>query len=213
MGVRVVILAAVLSLLSSAAVAAGAAGAGVNDEPTRTAPPMAPFKRGPLVEGSIGMYAPAGKLKNYSAPGPWMRVSVGWDFSRWLAAFVTGDAAFLSTGRAPPPPGERSYILYGFGVGARFSIPATERVLFPIRVDLGAHRVADGGVLSTYQFNSARELDVSYGATVGVEWRAATRHLSLILEAGVRSDGSLSQSGRSDSALGIVSALSIHSTL
>ena len=206
---RVVIVPAIVSLSSLA----GGAASAVPDEPTRTAPPMAPFKRGLLVEGSLGVYAPTGKLKNYSPPGPWMRVSLGWDFSRWLAAFVSGDAAFLSTSRAPPPPGERAYVLYGFGVGARFSIPATERILFPIRVDLGAHRVADGGVLSTYQFNSARELDVSYGATVGVEWRAASRHLSLILEAGVRSDGSLTQAGRADSALAVVSALSIHSTL
>lgn len=184
-----------------------------DDEPMRTAPPMAPFKRGPLVEGTVGMYAPTGKLKNYSSPGPWMRVSLGWDFTRWLSAFVTGDAAFLSTNRAPPPPGERGYILYGFGVGARVSIPASERILFPIRVDLGAHRVADSGVLATYQFNSARELDVSYGATVGLELRAATRHLGIILEGGIRNDGALTQSGRSDSPLAVVSALSIHSTL
>jgi hypothetical protein len=202
--VRFAICAAVL-LLPSLALA--------QDDVVHPAPPMAPFKRGPLVEGSVGIYAPTGRLKNYSSPGPWMRLSVGWDFSRWLAVFATGDAAFLSTNRAPPPPGERGYVVYGFGLGARFSIPATERIRFPLRVDLGAHRVEDSGVLSTYQFNSARDLDVSYGATAGVEWRAASRHLGIILEFGVRSDGALSQSGRSDSPLAIVSALSIHSTL
>jgi hypothetical protein len=183
------------------------------DEPTRTAPPMAPFKRGPLVEGSLGVYAPTGRLKNITAPGPWMRLSIGWDFTHWLAAFVSGDAAFLSTGRAPPPPGERGYVLYGFGVGARVAIPASERIRFPIRFDLGAHRAADGGVLSTYGYNDARDLNVSYGATVGLEWRAATRHLGLIIEGGIRNDSSLGQAGRSDGTLAIVSAISVHSTL
>lgn len=201
---RIAILATIVALPSVAA---------AEDDAVNAAPPMAPFKRGVLVEGSVGLYAPTGKLKNYSSPGPWMRLSVGFDFTRWLSAFVTGDTAFLSTNRAPPPPGDRAYLIYGFGVGARLSIPATTRVLFPIRVDLGAHRAADSGVLTTYQFNSARQLDVSYGATAGVEWRAATRHLGIIVEGGVRSDGALTQSGRSDSALAIVSAISIHSTL
>lgn len=201
---RIGIFAAIIALPSIAA---------AQDDSTQIAPPMAPFKRGPLVEGTLGMYAPAGRLKNVTAPGPWMRLSLGWDFSKWLSAFVSGDAAFLSTGRAPPPPSERGYILYGFGVGARLSIPASDRVRFPLRVDLGAHRVADGGVLATYGFNSARELGVSYGATVGVEWRAATRHLGLVLEGGIRNDTALAQAARSDSTLGIVAALSVHSTL
>jgi len=180
---------------------------------TSTAPPMAPFKRGPLVEGSIGMYAPTGRLKNYSAPGPWMRLTAGMDITKWLAIFASGDCAFLSTNRAPPPPGERGYLLYGFGVGARFSIAANERIRFPIRVDLGGHRVADSGVLATYEFGDARELAVSYGATAGIEWRASSRHFGIILEGGVRNDTGLAQRGRSDGPLAVVTALSLHSTL
>jgi len=176
-------------------------------------PPMAPFKRGVLVEGSIGMYAPTGRLKNYSSPGPWMRVSLGYDLSKWLAAFVSGDCAFLSTDRAPPPPGDRGYLLYGFGLGARLSIPASERIRFPLRVELGGHRVADAGVLGTYLFGDARGVEVSYGATAGIEWRAPSRHFGIILEGGVRNDTGLSQAGRSDGPLAVVTALSLHSTL
>lgn len=202
-----------MRLLIFAAILALPSVAWAEDDAVRTGPPMAPFKRGPLVEGSLGVYAPTGRLKNLTAPGPWMRVSLGWDFTSWLAAFVSGDAAFLSTGRAPPPPGERGYVLYGFGVGARFAVPASERIRIPLRVDLGAHSAADGGVLATYGYNDARDLNVSYGATLGLEWRAATRHLGVILEGGVRSDSGLGQAGRSSGTLAIVSALSIHSTL
>ncbi len=183
------------------------------DTGVSTAPPMAPFKRGPLVEGSIGMYAPAGRLKNYSAPGPWMRLTVGYDINKWLALFAAGDCAFLSTDRAPPPPGDRAYLLYGFGFGARFSLPAGERLRFPLRAEIGGHRVADAGVLSTYEFAGARDLSVSYGATAGIEWRAASRHFGIILEGGIRNDSGLSQRQRSDSPIAIVSALSLHYTL
>lgn len=187
--------------------------AAAQDMDVSTAPPMAPFKRGPLIEGSIGMYAPTGRLKNLSAPGPWMRLTVGYDISKWLALFAEGDAAFLSTNRAPPPPGERGYVLYGFGIGTRLSIPAGERIRFPLRFELGGHKVADAGVLSTYEFADAKELAVSYGATAGIEWRAASRHFGLILEGGIRNDSGLSQRQRSDTPIAIVSALSLHYTL
>jgi len=204
--VRARFLAALLMLAS-------ASPASAQDVDATPSPPLAPFKRGVLVEGSLGMYAPTGRLKNYSAPGPWMRLTVGYDLSKWLAIFASGDCAFLSTGRAPPPPGDRGYLLYGFGFGARFSVPASERIRFPLRVELGGHRVADSGVLGTYLFGDARGMEVSYGATGGIEWRAASRHYGIILEGGVRNDTGLGQQGRSDSPLAFVSALSLHSTL
>jgi hypothetical protein len=144
-----------------------AAPASAQDVDATPAPPLAPFKRGVLVEGSIGMYAPTGRLKEYSAPGPWMRVSAGYDLSKWLAFFVSGDCAFLSTNRAPPPPGDRGYLLYGFGLGTRLSIPASERLRFPVRIEIGGHRVADAGVLRTYLFGDARGFEVSNGAREG----------------------------------------------
>lgn len=198
-----------------ALVVASVSAARADDAPSAPVPPMAPFRRGPLVEGTLGTYAPLGPLKRVTAPGPWLRISAGYDFSKWLAVFATGDAAFLATNRASPPPGERGYVLWGFGVGARVSIPAGERWRFPLRVDLGAHKASDGGVLETYGFNSTHDLasGFSYGATAGVEWRAASRHFGILVEGGVRNDAAFSYAGKSDAPLAVVAGASLHYTL
>ncbi len=177
------------------------------------APPMAPFKRGPLVEGTLGVYAPTGRLKRLSAPGPWMRVAIGYDISKWLAVFVAGDAAFLTTGRAPPPPGERGYVLWGFSGGVRLAINVTDRVRIPVRLELGAHRASDGGVLGAYGFSDARDLGLSWGGSTGLEWRAASRHYGIFGEVGIRNDSSFTALGRSESPFAIVSGLGLHYTL
>jgi len=166
-----------------------------------------------MVEGTIGVYAPSGRLKRISAPGPWMRITIGYDVTRWLGLFVAGDAAFLSTNRAPPPPGERAYAVYGFGGGARFSFGITNRIRIPIRVELGVHRTNDKGVLASYGFNDTADFGLSYGATVGVEWRAMSRHFGIILEGGVRNDSNLTHAARAESPLAIVSGLTLHYTL
>lgn len=176
-------------------------------------PPMAPFRRGALVEGSVGTYAPLGSLGRVSAPAPLFRLSAGWDFSRWFATFASADAAFLDTGRAPPPPGARGYVLYGFGVGLRASVPAGERWRFPVRLDLGAHKASDNGVLRTYGFLSATELGISYGATAGIEWRALSRHFGVLVEGGVRADSAVRKASDPGAPLAIIAAASLHYTL
>lgn len=174
---------------------------------------MAPFRRGPLVEGTLGVYAPTGTLKNLSAPGPWLRLALGWDFTRWLAVYAAGDVAFLSTGRAPPPPGERGYMVWGFGGGLKLSLPIGERVRIPLRAELGMHRVADDGVLVNYGYASARDLGFSYGAMLGFEWRAASRHYGLAVEAGIRNDSALAFPGKSQSPFAILGGVTLHYTL
>lgn len=196
-------------------VALGETRAQADDELNAPVPPMAPFRRGVLVEGTVGAYAPTGPLKNVSSPGPWLRLSAGYDFSKWLAVFATGDAAFLSTDRAPPPPGTRAYVLYGLGVGARVSLPAGERLRFPLRVEIGAHKASDEGVLKTYGFAKTGDLSngFSWGATLGIEWRARSRHFGIVLEGGVRNDGAFAYTGKNDKPFAIVSGASLHYTL
>lgn len=204
-------------LLAASAIACAvvvAPGAHAQDaSPIPMAPPLAPFKRGPMFEGTAGVYAPSGALARVSAPGPWLRLSVGWDFTRWLSVFGTFDGAFLATDRAPPPPGSRAYVLWGFGGGARVSIGVTDRVRIPLRVDVSAHEVDDDGVLAVYGFDRARDLGLSYGGTTGLEWRAASRHFGLILEGGVRRDTALESAWRGGGPLAIVAGLGIHYTL
>jgi hypothetical protein len=183
------------------------------DVPAAAAPPMAPFKRGLLVEGNVGVYAPTGTIKNLVAPGPMMRVALGWDFNKWFGVFAAGDVAFLSTGRAPPPPGDRAFLLWGLGGGARVSLGITERVRIPLRLEIAMRRVEDGGVLAVYGYNTAKDLSFGYGGTLGLEWRASSRHFGVLAEAGVRNDTGLEFPGKSQPALAIVGTLGVHYTL
>jgi hypothetical protein len=203
--VRALAIAAVFALIPTSARA--------DDVPVTAAPPVAPFKRGPLVEGGIGVYAPVGRIKNLVAPGPMMRVALGWDFKKWFGIFGAFDSAFLSTGRAPPPPGERAFVLWGFGAGLRASLGIGERVRIPLKIELGMHKAADGGVLASYGYTSAADFGFSYGATLGIEYRAVSRHFGILLEGGVRNDTALEYPTKSQAPMAIVGTLGVHYTL
>lgn len=213
-------LAFALLLVGASPIAASPAGAqgAVRDEDADVAaslapPPLAPFRAGPSIEGTVGVYAPTGRLSKVSAPGPWIRVTVGWDLTRWLAFYGAGDAAFLVTGRAPAPPAPRAYVLYGVGGGAKVSLPIGARVRIPLRAELGVRTVDDGGLLEIYGFGRTRDLGLSWGATAGVEWRAASRHFGLVLEGGVRNDDVVVAPARESMALAVVAGIGIHYTL
>ena len=177
------------------------------------APPPPPWKGGFAVDGTLGTYAPAGKLKRITGPGPWARLTAGWEFTKWLGVFVAFDAAFLSTDRASPPPGERGYILWGFGGGVRFSLPLGNRWRIPARFEIGAHKVDDNGVLATYSFNDAQSFGVSLGAMTGLEWRAASRHFGIAIEGGVRTDAAMKNSLHSETPLAILAGVIVRYTL
>lgn len=177
------------------------------------APPPPPWKGGFAVDGTLGTYAPVGKLKRITSPGPWARLTAGWEFTKWLGVFVAFDAAFLSTDRASPPPGERGYILWGFGGGVRFSLPLGTRWRIPARFEIGAHKADDNGVLATYSFNDAQSFGVSLGAMTGLEWRASSRHFGVALEGGVRTDSSMKNSVRAETPLAILAGVIVRYTL
>jgi hypothetical protein len=192
------------------------------EEPAETAeaelpfaapPPYAPFKRGPFVEGSVGVYGPTGRIKTVSAPGPWARISAGFDFTRWVGAYVMFDSAFLDTGRGSPPPDPRGYALWGFGLGARLSLGLGDRFRIPFRLELSWHKTDDNGVLATYGFNDASSFNVSFGGATGIEWRAPTRHFGVAAEIGLRNDSALAHSQRAQSPLAIIGALVVRYTL
>ena len=174
------------------------------------APPLAPFRRGVAFEGMLGTYAPTGPLKHVSAPGPWMRLAVGFDFTKWFSAFVSGDAAFLTTERAPPPPGPRAYSFYGFSGGLRFALPIG-RVRVPLRAEIGVHEAKDDGVLGAYGFDFVHGLSLGWALSTGLEIRAKSRHYGLGFEVGVRNDTSFTKGGGSPYAL--QGGLLVHYTL
>ncbi len=175
------------------------------------APPLPPFRRGVTFEGVIGTYAPTGPLKKISAPGPWIRLAVGYDFTKWFQAFVSGDAAFLTTDRAPPPPGPRAYSFYGFSGGLRFALPIG-RVRVPLRAEIGVHEANDYGVLGAYGFDFVHGLSLGWAVSTGLEIRAKSRHYGIGFEVGIRNDTSFAKSG-SGGPYAFQGGLLVHYTL
>jgi hypothetical protein len=176
-------------------------------------PPPPPWRAGPDVDATLGIYAPLGKLKRVSAPGPWMRLTAGYEVTSWLGIFAAFDSAFLATNRANPPPGERGYVLWGFGGGARFSLPLTPRWRIPLRVEIGAHKVDDQGVLQTYGFSNGHSFGLSYGAMIGVEWRATSRHFGIAVEWGVRNDAAVKDDAGTSAPLAMLGGVLLRYTL
>lgn len=176
-------------------------------------PPPPPWRRGVTVDGTLGAYAPLGRLKRVSSAGPWTRITAGYELASWLGLFVGFDTAFLSTNRASPPPGERGYVLWGFGGGARVSLPLGLKWRIPLRLEVGAHKADDGGVLASYGFPDARSFGLSYGAMLGLEYRAPSRHFGVATELGVRRDAALQHEARSEAPMAIVGGLLVRYTL
>ena len=176
-------------------------------------PPPPPWRRGPDVDGTIGVYAPLGRLKRVSSVAPWARLTGGYDLAPWIGLFVGFDSTFLSTNRASPPPGERGYVLWGFSGGARLSLPLGPRWRIPLRLELGAHKADDAGVLASYGFPDARSFGLSYGAMLGLEYRAPSRHFGVATEWGVRRDAALQDETRSAAPLALVGGVLVRYTL
>src|SRR5690606_40779188 len=52
----------------------------------------------------------------------------GYEPTSWLLVFAEADLTLGRTSRASPPPDPRAYALYGFGAGARLTVPVGDRV-------------------------------------------------------------------------------------
>jgi hypothetical protein len=176
-------------------------------------PPLRPFKSGFALEGSVGAYVPTGELARLCSPAVHQRLTLGWDFARWLAAYGFGDLAFLATDRAPPPPGEKGFAYWGFGIGIKLSVPLGERWLLPVRIEGSFHRAEDSGVLATYGFADADKLSLGYGGGLGLEWRAKSRHYGVVLELSARRESGLSAPRASGGVVVLMPSLGLHYTL
>jgi hypothetical protein len=89
------------------------------------------------------------------------------------------------TSYANRPPEPRTYALFGFGSGARFTWQALERIGFYVQGDLGLASVSED-VLSSYGYRDANRLGPYFGGLLGVDWYQVNPHYALSLYGGVR---------------------------
>jgi hypothetical protein len=148
-------------------------------------PPPPPRRHGVVIEGSVGALGHLGDMKHVSPVAPWFRLQAGYEIFDWLMAFGQGDVALANTSYAHRPPDQRSYALFGFGVGARASWQPLSALGFYLQGEAGLGSV-DQDVLSTYGYRKAGQLRPYFGGTLGVEWFQINPHYGLALYGGAR---------------------------
>jgi hypothetical protein len=149
------------------------------------APPPPPAHHGVVVESSIGAIGHLGTMKNISPTSPWFHLQLGYEPFKWLMVFGESDVAFSSTGYASPPPDPRSYFLFGFGGGGRFTVKFTDRFGAYVQGSVGMARVSDD-VLSVYGYQNATTFNPYFGGALGLEWYQVSPHYALAVHGGVR---------------------------
>ena len=149
------------------------------------APPPPPRHKGFVVESSIGAFGQIGAMKSISPVAPWFHLQFGYEPLRFLMVFAESDLMISNTSYAPPPPGPRTYALWGFGAGLRGTVKPTDRVGLYLQGSFGGAEV-NADVLGIYGYPNADKFNLYFGGELGVEWYQVSPHMALALHGGVR---------------------------
>jgi hypothetical protein len=123
--------------------------------------------------------------------------------------FAEGDVSFTSTAYASPPPPPRTYWLYGFGGGVRFTIGLGEQFGLFLQGSIGGARISEENTLSIYGYENADELSAYFSGLLGFEWYQVNPHLGLALHGGIRQYNGLERERASQGPVAWVSALAL----
>jgi hypothetical protein len=176
------------------------------------APPPPPHRHGVTIESSIGALTYLGPLQHITPTSPWFHLKLGFEPWRWLLVFAETDQVFSTTSYAHPPPPPRTYRMYGFGGGLRFTVKFIER--------LGGYVEGSGGiaeastdVLEVYGYTHATEWSPYFGGRLGLEWYPVNPHLAVSAHGGVRSyQAGLKREQSQELALAVLGGLALRYT-
>lgn len=178
---------------------------------TPEAPPPAPYKKTLVLDASLGAMGFLGQFGKVAPTAPWMHVQLGYEFFRWLMVYGEGELAFTDTSNKLDPPNTRAFPIYGFGGGARFTIPFTDRFGAYAQGGLGFLRAdVPTNALGIIGFRDAESFGVYLGARLGVEWYQIDRHFALGANVGIKlAQGFAQLGGGSDTPLALDGGASI----
>ena len=175
------------------------------------APPPPPYKSTVVIDSSLGALVFLGKFGSTAPPAPWFHTQVGYEIFKWLMAFGEGELAFTDTSGSQDPPKTRTFPIFGFGAGARFTVRFTDRFGAYLQGSLGAMK-ADirTNALGIIGFKDAESLGLYLGGHLGVEWYQLDRHFALGATTGLREAmGFKRRGGGSDTPLALDAGASI----
>lgn len=179
--------------------------------PPPEAPPAAAYRRTLVLDTSLGAMVFLGELGKVAPPAPWLHTQVGGELLRWLMLFGEGELAFTDTSNKVKPPRTRTFPIFGFGGGARFTVRLTERVGVFTQASLGAMKAdISKNALGVIGFRDVERLGVYGAGRMGVEWYQVDRHFGLGVQGGLRYAPSLARVGASgDTPLAVDAGLSL----
>lgn len=176
------------------------------------APPPPPRRHGLNVEAGLGALTHLGPLAHVSPTSPWFHLQVGYEPFRWLMVFGETDLVFSNTSYAAQPPPSRTYRLYGFGPGLRFSLPFGEHFGGYLEGSAGLSRISDD-LLAIYGYTQATSWELYFGGRLGLEWFAPNPHFAVALSGGTRIyQAGLRRERSSETALAMIGNLGIRYT-
>lgn len=175
------------------------------------APPPLPYKKTVVIDSSVGALVFLGKFGETAPPSPWIRMQVGYELFKWLMFFGEGELGFTDTSGSQAPPRTRTFPLFGFGGGGRFTARFTDRFGVYLQGSLGAMK-ADirARSLDIIGYGDAESLGLYLGGRLGLEWYQIDRHFALGVNAGLRTATNFKlATGASDTPLAFDAGASI----
>lgn len=159
------------------------------------------YAHGFFLEARIGAIGFVNGIGDYSNPGPWASIVLGYEILDWLHVMIAAEGSLHDT-NAPPPPAQTAFEVVGGTASARLQANVTEAFAMWLAPQFSV-LVAMSDILDLYGFQSASTVGIAYGGEAGIDWHFRARHHSIGLLGGVRHFPSLESAGGSAPTLGI----------
>jgi hypothetical protein len=159
------------------------------------------YAHGFFIEAMIGARGFVFGAGDYSDPGPWASVGVGYEILEWLHVIVSSEGSMHQT-NAPAPPRATVFEILGGTASVRLQGNVSELFALWLSAQFSV-LVATTDILDTYGIQGASSVGVAYGGEVGADFHFRARHHSIGLLGGVRHYPSLEGIGGTSPAIGI----------
>jgi hypothetical protein len=161
------------------------------------------YETGFYLQAITGGRGFAGGLGRYAEPGFWANVLVGYELTPWLM-IAGGIELSMHALDAPAPPASITFERIEAVLAPRVQLAFSARSALWLGPEISAG-FSPGDMLRVYGFESAHDLALGYGGTLGFDWHLASKHHSLGVLAGARALPSI-QSASGEPTVSIHSA-------
>lgn len=145
----------------------------------------------------------AGGLGRYAEPGFWASVLTGYELTPWLM-LCAGVELSMHSLDAPAPPTSITFERIEAVLAPRVQLAFSSRAALWLGPEVSAG-LSPGDMLRVYGYQSAHDLGLGIGGSLGFDWHLASKHHSLGLIAGARALPSIT-SPSGEPTIGIHSA-------